>query len=122
MLRVLLLCAHLQILENTALRRLAKNRSNEILLVEHRRAHNICIELSGIRMPFAQIKVGDGHSLASLAIRKGLRIREDQGVGLRHPFAAALCVDSETCLCSQQHQRPPACMPHLCAQLMGDAV
>ena len=27
-----------------------------IQLVEHRRAHNICIELAGIRMPFAAIK------------------------------------------------------------------
>ena len=46
-----------QILENTALRKLATTRSSAISLIEHRRAHNICIELSGIRMPFADIKV-----------------------------------------------------------------
>jgi len=46
-----------QILENTAFRKLATTRSAAISLVEHRRAHNICIELSGIRMPFADIKV-----------------------------------------------------------------
>ncbi|KAK9806804.1 hypothetical protein WJX72_003461 [[Myrmecia] bisecta] len=45
-----------QILENSTLRKLTKQRSNEITLVEHRRAHNICIELSGIRMPFTDIK------------------------------------------------------------------
>ncbi|KAL0019924.1 hypothetical protein WJX77_010272 [Trebouxia sp. C0004] len=45
-----------QILENTAFRKLATTRSAAISLVEHRRAHNICIELSGIRMPFADIK------------------------------------------------------------------
>lgn len=47
----------MQILENTTLRKLATTRSNAISLIEHRRAHNICIELSGIRMPFADIKV-----------------------------------------------------------------
>ena len=47
----------MQILENTAFRKLATTRSAAISLVEHRRAHNICIELSGIRMPFADIKV-----------------------------------------------------------------
>ena len=47
----------LQILENTAFRKLATTRSAAISLVEHRRAHNICIELSGIRMPFDAIKV-----------------------------------------------------------------
>lgn len=30
----------------------------EVRLVEHRRAHNILIELSGIRKPFDEIKVG----------------------------------------------------------------
>ncbi|KAA6425287.1 MAG: hypothetical protein FRX49_04781 [Trebouxia sp. A1-2] len=45
-----------KILENTAFRKLATTRSAAISLVEHRRAHNICIELSGIRMPFADIK------------------------------------------------------------------
>lgn len=39
------------------MRKLTRVRSQEISLVEHRRAHNICIELSGIRMPFADIKV-----------------------------------------------------------------
>lgn len=52
------LCECLQILENTAFRKLATTRSAAISLVEHRRAHNICIELSGIRMPFENIKVG----------------------------------------------------------------
>ncbi|KAK9817525.1 hypothetical protein WJX74_007435 [Apatococcus lobatus] len=45
-----------QIMENGALRRLARVRSTEISLIEHRRAHNICIELSGIRLPFPEIK------------------------------------------------------------------
>lgn len=48
-----------QILENNALKKLTSGaRSDEVRLVEHRRAHNICIELSGIRRPFADIKVG----------------------------------------------------------------
>ena len=46
-----------QIMENKAMRKLAKVRSEEILLIEHRRAHNICIELAGVRMPFNAIKV-----------------------------------------------------------------
>ena len=37
--------------------KLVRTRSEEILLVEHRRAHNICIELAGIRLPFPAIKV-----------------------------------------------------------------
>jgi hypothetical protein len=50
----------LQILENNTLKRLAAGAkaNDEVRLVEHRRAHNICIELSGIRKPFAEIKVG----------------------------------------------------------------
>ncbi|KAK2080723.1 hypothetical protein QBZ16_000577 [Prototheca wickerhamii] len=46
------------ILENDALARLARGAKagSEVRLVEHRRAHNICIELSGIRRPFAEIK------------------------------------------------------------------
>ena len=47
----------MQIMENKAMRKLAKGRSEEILLIEHRRAHNICIELAGVRMPFPAIKV-----------------------------------------------------------------
>lgn len=39
------------------MRKLVRTRSEEILLVEHRRAHNICIELAGIRLPFPAIKV-----------------------------------------------------------------
>ena len=46
----------MQIMENKAMRKLAKGRSEEILLIEHRRAHNICIELAGVRMPFTAIK------------------------------------------------------------------
>lgn len=46
-----------QIMENRTLRKLVTTRSEEILLVEHRRAHNICIELAGIRLPFPAIKV-----------------------------------------------------------------
>eukprot|EP00884_Botryococcus_braunii_P003894 jgi/Botrbrau1/13505/Bobra.0082s0098.1 len=45
-----------QLMDNQALRKLARQKSNEILLIEHRRAHNICIELAGIRMPFPAIK------------------------------------------------------------------
>ncbi|KFM27333.1 Formin-like protein 1 [Auxenochlorella protothecoides] len=46
-----------QILENNALKKLTSGaKSDEVRLVEHRRAHNICIELSGIRRPFADIK------------------------------------------------------------------
>lgn len=30
----------------------------QVRLIEHRRAHNILIELSGIRKPFDEIKVG----------------------------------------------------------------
>jgi hypothetical protein len=33
-------------------------KGDEVRLVEHRRAHNILIELSGIRKPFDEIKVG----------------------------------------------------------------
>lgn len=33
-------------------------RDDEVRLVEHRRAHNLLIELSGIRKPFDEIKVG----------------------------------------------------------------
>ena len=39
------------------MKKLAKVRCEEILLIEHRRAHNICIELAGVRMPFTDIKV-----------------------------------------------------------------
>ena len=39
------------------MKKLVKVRSEEILLIEHRRAHNICIELAGVRMPFPDIKV-----------------------------------------------------------------
>ena len=39
------------------MRKLVRTRSEEILLVEHRRAHNICIELAGIRLPFPATKV-----------------------------------------------------------------
>ena len=53
----MLILLMVQILENTAFRKLAATRSAAISLVEHRRAHNICIELSGIRMPFNAIKV-----------------------------------------------------------------
>ena len=49
-------CWGVQIMENKAMRKLVKGRSEEILLIEHRRAHNICIELAGVRMPFAAIK------------------------------------------------------------------
>lgn len=44
------------ILENDALRKLVKNKGDTVHLVDNRRSHNICIELSGIRMPFADIK------------------------------------------------------------------
>lgn len=33
-------------------------KDDEVRLIEHRRAHNILIELSGIRKPFDEIKVG----------------------------------------------------------------
>lgn len=46
-----------QILETTSVAVTQKAaRPEEIRLVEHRRAHNICIELSGIRKPFPEIK------------------------------------------------------------------
>lgn len=48
---------HVQIMENKAMKKLVKVRNEEILLIEHRRAHNICIELAGVRMPFSDIKV-----------------------------------------------------------------
>lgn len=47
----------MQIMENKTVRKLVRTRAEEILLVEHRRAHNICIELAGIRLPFPAIKV-----------------------------------------------------------------
>ena len=50
------MCWRMQIMENKAMRKLVKGRSEEILLIEHRRAHNICIELAGVRMPFTAIK------------------------------------------------------------------
>ena len=55
---------HSQILENNALKKLGGPKSQEVRLVEHRRAHNICIELSGIRKPFTEIKVGLGKATA----------------------------------------------------------
>jgi len=46
-----------QILENNAAaKRMGGGKSEEVHLVEHRRAHNISIELSGVRKPFAEIK------------------------------------------------------------------
>jgi Formin Homology 2 Domain len=48
-----------QILENSAATRkvgAASRLEQEVRLIEHRRAHNISIELSGIRKPFAEIK------------------------------------------------------------------
>ena len=46
-----------QILEITsAISRKVASKGEEVRLVEHRRAHNICIELSGIRKPFPAIK------------------------------------------------------------------
>ena len=44
-------------MESSALRKLTKARAAEIQLIEHRRAHNISIELSGIRKPYNEIKV-----------------------------------------------------------------
>jgi len=44
-----------QILESKAAKK-PKKGDNEIRIVEHRRAHNIGIELSGIRKPFAEIR------------------------------------------------------------------
>jgi hypothetical protein len=44
------------VVENASLRRLTAARAADIQLVEHRRAHNISIELSGIRKPFPAIK------------------------------------------------------------------
>jgi formin 2 len=35
-------------------------KEEEVRLVEHRRAHNLLIELSGIRKPFDEIKVRAG--------------------------------------------------------------
>ena len=46
-----------QIMESSALRKLTKARVAEIRLIEHRRAHNISIELSGIRKPYNEIRV-----------------------------------------------------------------
>ncbi|CAL5223204.1 g5679 [Coccomyxa viridis] len=43
-------------MENQAMKKLVKVRNEDILLIEHRRAHNICIELAGVRMPFPDIK------------------------------------------------------------------
>lgn len=51
---------HTQILENNTLKKLGKTRVDEITLVEHRRAHNISIELSGIKLGFQDIKVRRG--------------------------------------------------------------
>ena len=45
------------VVENASLRRLTAQRAADIQLVEQRRAHNISIELSGIRKPFPAIKV-----------------------------------------------------------------
>lgn len=45
-----------QILENNTLKKLGKARVDEITLIEHRRAHNISIELSGIKLSFEGIK------------------------------------------------------------------
>ena len=49
-----------QIMESSALRKLTKARAEEIRLIEHRRAHNISIELSGIRKPYTEIRVRSG--------------------------------------------------------------
>ena len=44
-------------MESKAVRKGGGPKDNEVRLVEHRRAHNILIELSGIRKPFDEIKV-----------------------------------------------------------------
>ena len=51
------------------MKKLAKVRCEEILLIEHRRAHNICIELAGVRMPFADIKVSSNSQAALIALQ-----------------------------------------------------
>ena len=58
-----------QIMENKAMKKLVKVRNEEILLIEHRRAHNICIELAGVRMPFPDIKVYSFSNLDSEIFR-----------------------------------------------------
>jgi hypothetical protein len=45
-----------QILETSVAKRIGKPKQDEVRLIEHRRAHNISIELSGIRKPFSDIK------------------------------------------------------------------
>ena len=52
-----------QILENNTLKKLGKGRVDEITLIEHRRAHNISIELSGIKLSFEEIKVWEYQSI-----------------------------------------------------------
>lgn len=47
----------MQIMESSAMRKLVRARVEEILLVEHRRAHNICIELASIRLAHPAIAV-----------------------------------------------------------------
>ena len=81
---------HMQIMENEAMRKLAEGRSEEILLIEHRRAHNICIELAGVRMPFTAIKARPMDPYASSA---GY-LTAPQCSECKHSLLRALAVDA----------------------------
>lgn len=92
-----------QIMENKAMRKLVKVRSEEILLIEHRRAHNICIELAGVRMPFPAIKVR-----VSLALIMSDNV---QTLKARSFLFRTECSCLSACTRSQSFRAPPDSWP-----------
>lgn len=54
---------YFQVAENKATRELVKQKAHMITFIEQKRANNISIALSGIRMPYSQIKVSTHHFL-----------------------------------------------------------
>lgn len=104
-----------QILENTAFRKLATTRSAAISLVEHRRAHNICIELSGIRMPFDAIKVS-GLAFKTECTVLGMLCLSMTAAGKHGPLNSVQCPASPNTfrhVCS----RHTVCWQHACVIL-----
>lgn len=97
-------------MDNQALRKLARQKSNEILLIEHRRAHNICIELAGIRMPFPAIKV------PSLAPRPDFRLLSSPPILPLESLPLADIGTLEPCSLKCPQARFPPFLGAMCAQ------
>jgi hypothetical protein len=79
-------------MENRTLRKLVTTRSEEILLVEHRRAHNICIELAGIRLPFPAIKVRRSIRCRFSAILHPTALKSQPGGRIGQVIASHACM------------------------------